>query len=96
MSQRDVVVRAVKTFVQAAAPTGIYLYEHAGKGAIAWPTVEAGFLSAAAATLSVLWNGSSILLSKRREKQLLALQKAIDEAVVAATKPLPLPGLPTP
>lgn len=81
---RDVVVRSAKTFVQAAAPTGVYLYEHAGHGAITWPSVEAGFLGAAAAAISVLWNGSAVLLSARRERQLVELKQVIDEAVAAA------------
>lgn len=94
---RDVLIRAGKTFVQTALPTGAVLYSHVAVSHTSVPvsTVEAGALGAASAALSVLWNGSSAILGARRAKQLTELAAAID-AAVAARVAVPAPAVAAP
>jgi hypothetical protein len=82
---KDVLVRAGRTFVQAFLPSVVYATRN--EHAIAYPVLLSGAIGASAAALSVLWNGSSALLSARRDRQLLELAAFVESAVKAAQGP---------
>ena len=82
---KDVYRRAGKTFVQTALPSITVAYAHYQsnhQAGLLWPGLIAGVVSAGAASLAVIWNGSTALLGARRARK-LALIEAWGKRIVA-------------
>ena len=78
---KDVLTRAGKTFVQTLLPSVAYLSTHTHQ--LTYPVAASALLASSAATVSILWNGSTALLGARRAGQLATIAAAIEAAVAA-------------